>query len=991
PMSDAELRDAIVGPARKAGVELEEGLVELLRRDLAPNADAPVAEAAHEAGALPLLSHALLAMWERATGRRLTVAGYEAVGGVRGAVARSADDVFDSLPEDARGLAQRLFVRLVRVQDDGPSTRRRLSHAELDDLTDDDQADTLGVVLDSFVAHRLITFDATTVQLTHESLVVAWPRLRAWIDENRRELLLRQQIGDAARLWQREGRDAALLYRGSRLAAAQDLDGRALGGLAREFVQESERRERRQARTLRQTVALLAALLVIAAGGGAEALRQRSLATDQRNEALSRLVAIRSDRLRDTDPAVAAQLALAAYEITPTLEARSSLLDSSATPAVTRMHSADGLLLSVAFAGSRHLVATAGADRTVRLWDVTTPEQPIAVTNGLPGHSGTAETVAFHPTRPLLAVGGDEGARLYDVSQPAAPVDLGIWSEGSITALAFSADGARLVATSADGTVQLWNFVDQTHPVALGPPVAVPEVGLSVATLSPDGTVLAAAGSDRYIYLWDLTDPTVPVALGAPLAGPTLAVFRTAFSPDGRTVAAASADRHVYLWDLTDRAQPRPHEQPLAGPANWVHTVAFSPDGRTVAAGDSDGFAWLWRLDTGALVGTLPHPGPVTNVVFDVDGRSLYTGAADGVLRRWAIPGPVLHGPASSVYDVAWSGDVLAGASGDGAVYVWDVRDQHRAVLSARLTGPDKDRRIIGSMAISPDGRTLVAGGYDGTVWRWDISDPSRPAPIEPPLKDLPKYAESLVFSPDGRLLAAGGSEGTIALWDVGDPQRPALLTTLEGATANVYTVAFSPDGRTFAAGGVDMVVWLWDVSDPARPVRLGEPLGGPTNFVYSVAFHPAGRTLAVGSADGTVRLWDIDDRARPTPGPVLTGPNGYVIGIAFSPDGSRLAASSTDRTVWLWDLRSPFRPTTYAVLTGPGGTVQDVAYAPDGRSIAATSQDATVRIWRTEPSDAADLLCMVAGDTITPKEWGQHVPDLPAREPCADRLFARL
>ncbi|MFF5181823.1 helix-turn-helix domain-containing protein [Micromonospora sp. NPDC000316] len=995
PMSETELRQAILGPAHKAGLEVEEGLVELLLRDLAPPAGAVARDGAHEAGALPVLSHTLRAMWEQATRQRMTVADYQAVGGVRGAVALTADNLLDSLSDPDRRLAQRLFVGLVRVQEDGPNTRRRLTLAELDRLAEPAPRDDLRAVMDRFVTQRLIALDADAVQLAHETLVVAWPRLRMWIEANRRGLLIRQQVGDSAQQWHSEGRDPSLLYRGSRLSAVQELtearDDAGLDNLARVFLRESGRRERQRVRTLYQTVAALATLLLVALGGGAvaiaqssEALRQRALATDERNAALSRLMAIRADRLRSTDPALAGQLALAAYQIMPTTEARSSLLDSSATPAVTRMLGAGGPLQAIAVAPDRGLLAGGGTDGRLRLWNLTDPNHPVAITDGLPSTVGAINTIAFHPHQRLLLAGGSEGVQFYDTLMPGEPIALGARLGVGVTTLSFSAGGALLAATTTDGAIRLWNLSEPAHPLELGTPIAGPADGFPAAALSPDGRVLAAAGADRRVYLWDIREPAAPAPLGKPLAGPELSIFGIAFSPDGRTFAAASADRHVYLWDLTEPSRPSQFAQPLSGPANWVHTVTFSPDGRTVAAGSSDGHAWLWQLDNGAAVATLPHPGPVTELVFERNGRSLYSGASDGVVRRWAVPGPTLSTATNAVHDLAWPGDVLAAASGDRAVYLWDAGDPQRAMLATEpLTSPRADSFLVGTTAISPDGRALVAAGFDGTVWGWDLSNPSRPSPLNAPLTGLSRFAESLAFSPDSRLLAAGGSDGTIALWDMTGPQQPTLLTTLDDATGNVYSVAFSPDGRLLAAGGFDTVVRLWDISNPADPARIGDPLAGANNFVYSIAFHPTGGALAVSSADGTVRLWSLADPAQPAPGPILIGPNGYVVGIAFSPDGTRLAASSTDHTVWLWGTSDLTNPTVYAILTGPEGPVQDVAFHRDGRSLAASSQDTKVRIWQTRPGDIAERLCSVVGDPVTPEEWQQHAPDLPYRQPC--------
>ena len=221
PMTRHEVRSAIVEPASLARLAVEDGLVELLLRDLAPHApEGGPAGAAHEAGALPLLSHALLTTWSHSHGGRLTVADYQASGGIRNAIARTADLVYEALDEDQRDIARRLFLRLVYVADDAPETRRSVPLAELRDWPG--EAATSGEVLGRFVAERLITVDAETAQITHEALLTAWPLLRAWIDANREGLRVRRRLSDAARAWDEAGKDPAALLRGGQLALARD-------------------------------------------------------------------------------------------------------------------------------------------------------------------------------------------------------------------------------------------------------------------------------------------------------------------------------------------------------------------------------------------------------------------------------------------------------------------------------------------------------------------------------------------------------------------------------------------------------------------------------------------------------------------------------------------------------------------------------------------------------------------------------------------------
>jgi hypothetical protein len=269
PMSPAQLRRAIAEPAHKAGRNIEDGLVELLLADM--RRDGAAGPGGYEAGALPLLSHALLATWERSRGGPLTVAGYQACGGIQDAVARTAEDAYAGLDAGQREIARQLFLRLVQAGDDGRETRARLP---LGGLPGDPGA--VAVVLARFAGHRLVTWDRATAEITHEALLRAWPRLRGWLDAGREDLRVRRFIEVAAQAWARAGRERAALLRGGQLALAAGWAGSAanratLSQDARDFVaagiaaeRAEEAAERRRARRLRWLVAALAALAALA-------------------------------------------------------------------------------------------------------------------------------------------------------------------------------------------------------------------------------------------------------------------------------------------------------------------------------------------------------------------------------------------------------------------------------------------------------------------------------------------------------------------------------------------------------------------------------------------------------------------------------------------------------------------------------------------------------------------------------------------------------
>lgn len=1000
PMTADEVRQAIVEPARQARLDVDDGLVELLLRDIAPRRGDLPGEA-HDVGALPLLSHALLATWQRAQRGRLTIADYQATGGISGAIACTADAVYDLLTERQRDIARHLFLQLVHLGDRAADTRRRVPYAEI--MSDDDE---VAQVLDLFVEQRLLTVDADAVDITHEALLSAWPQLRGWIDSDRADLRVHRQLAHDARVWSEAGRDQGGLYRGGRLATAQDWSAdpahrRNLSLLEHEFLdasvaqQASDQRSRqRRTRQLRRLVAALTVLVLVAGALTAYVFRQRTDAIAQRDMAISRQVAGEANQLRDHDVALAMQLSLAAYRISPTSEARASLLDTTGNSAATRILSQEGATQTIAFTPDGRVMAAGGTDTTVQLWRLGDNPRAVRLGQPLRGPTDTVYSLSFDRSGTRLAAGGgDKAVRLWDVSDPAQPSLLGAPLAGArntIYSVAFSPDGRVLAAASADKDVHLWDISDSRRPVPLAPLTGFTNYVQSVV-FSPDGHTLAAGGADGTVRLWDVTDLTRPVLLGVPLTGAARKVLAVAISPDGRTLAAGSADKNVYTWDIADRVVAQPVGSALSGAGSWVNAVAFSPDGRTLAAGSSDNNVRLWTLATRTTSHLLPHPGPITAAVFTDDGNTLATGAADGVVRLWVIPGPVMADAIDSVFNVQFGpdGTVLATASGaaDGQFRLWDVKDSRRPrMLGKPVTNPHAGNHFIGTADLSPDGRTLAAGGLDGRVQLWDIEDPAHPVPLGEPLSGRfspPEYL-AFSFSSDSRLLAFSGEDNAVWLWDISDRMRPRPVSRpLTGPTNYVYSLAFSPDNKTLAGGSLDKTTWLWDVSDihHTKPVAT---LTGPANYVYSVAFSPDGKSLAVGSADKSVRIWDITDQAHPALlGQPLAGPTNYVYSVAFSPDGNTLAASSADKTIWLWDTKDPRQPVHLATLTAASGAVHSVKFSPDGRTIAGGSADRTARLWIIDPGAASRYICEVVGEQITEAEWRQYISGLPYQNIC--------
>ncbi|MBE7554799.1 MAG: hypothetical protein HS126_27420 [Anaerolineales bacterium] len=869
PMSREELRRAIELPAQQAGCEFEPGLAELILRDVGD-----------EPGALPLLSHALLETWRRRQGHLLTLAGYAESGGVRGAIAKTADSVFGRLASEQQAIARRIFLRLTELGEGAQDTRRRTALSELEALTTADQrvqslplgpptaeaftaqppalrpkgvpnGSIVASVLQTLADARLVTTDKEAVEVAHEALIREWPTLRTWLNDNREGLRLHRHLSEAAQEWQRMDRDPGVLYRGAKLAQASEWAEQQpgeLNALEQQFLTASKQAEENERlRELEQARAL------------AEAERRRAEAEQQRAEEQKQAAArLRKRALIATAVGVIALIAAAAAgffawqanenaKLAATREAEARQQEAAAREQADRATAhrlaAEGRLLFE----EKPLL---GLRLALEGWALSSAYDQIDQFIREMMQQGRLLTLGQGDVEAIYT--SDKNPSMFVLDRANAPGELRRTNNGRVIATLSSQVSYVTFSPDEAGTYFVVDYFGFATPSELrrsadGQVIATLAGPIQYVTFSSD-----EAGTYFVVDYFDVAsaselrrsaDGTIIATLSSP------AIQYVTFSPD-----EAGTYFVVSYFDLRIPGELRRSADggvvPLSGP---ISGVTFSPDeAGTYFVVDYvdyiDGTSGELRRSTdGQLIATLS--GPVNYVTFspDEDGTYLVVGYNDetpGELRRSADGEVIatLSGPVSPYFGVTFSPD-------EAGTYFF-VRYLGGAPNELRRSADGKVVPLSGEVSdvtFSPDeGGTYFIVGYErGTPGELRRSADGKI------ITTLSGPVSNATFSPDeaGTYFVVGYNDETSGeLRSTTDGQ---VIATLSGPVSDV---TFSPDevGIYFIVAYVNGQHELWQAqSEPNRLTELG--LGLKNNF-----FFVASDRLITQYSDGRAYLQDL-------------------------------------------------------------------------------------------------------------------------------------
>ena len=987
-MGPEELVSAIAQPALRVGLKIDPDLIAQIINDMKG-----------EPGALPLMQFALKDLFdaEQAKGGMiaLTLSDYLERGGINQALERHANASLEKLTEEEKELARSVFSGLIEIGRGTQDTRRTALSNEL--IPAGAQAEAIKGVVQKLASARLITTDATTVTISHEKLIDAWPWLKKLINENRDVIALQNEIAEDAKEWEEHKRDSSYLYSGAKLATAREkmqVQTLVLGGLAQDFIEQSsvlQEAERKAKETLRRRIIIglvsgIAIALMLAAFGFYQSKQaSNNAATAQAN--LQAANTAQADAENQKNTAIAAQsTAVSAKETAVANEQeakRQATISRAGELASLGLTERNNNFLQALLLGLEgyHTYSDSRTKSTLFTLFNSRPE----LVRFLQGHTAQVNSVAFSPDNKLLASGSnDDSIILWDFSDPENPVQLSKLTGHSagITTLAFNPAQKWLASGSDDRNIIIWDISNLQAPSKLATLSGHTNAVTSVA-FSPDGTRIASGSWDDSIILWDVSNPNTPSQL-AVLPSQYSVISSVAFSPDGNRLASGTWSSwgfdSITLWDISDPNSPSPLT--TYGSASGVTSVAFNPNGNLLASGSWDGSTVLWNVgnpDT-PLATLSGHSAGVTSVAFSSDGERLASGSEDKSIIVWDVSNPnapsqitTLTGHSNAVSSVAFSGDgnQLVSGSWDASIILWNVGSSNLRT-PAQLVMLAEENTQLSKTTFSKDGKLIASGGRDtqqntGFIQLWDIENPAMSSqPTRLPIEGNSVY--SVAFSPDGTRLVSGGWNTSTILWDITNIEEPNPLATLTGKGNIIDTLAFSPDGKLIAGGSENYTITLWDASNPNSPLAV---IDGHSSAVFGIAFSPDGKQLASGSKDGSIKLWDVSNPTNPSLLATLRGNPSAVISIALSLDGKLLASGSNDQSITLWDVSNPKTPSQISNFVGHTAKVNSVTFDPNGNILASASEDKSIILWDINDPKVPSEIAYISGQSAAMENIG--------------------
>lgn len=969
PMTTAELRNAMEQQAAKVGLRFEADLSNTM-----------LDEVSGEPAAMPLLQHALLELWKRRHGRWLRAEEYRGLGGVKKAIAETADRLYNELLPSERDRMRDIFVRLTQIDESVVSgeerrdTRKRVGLLDLVPTGRDPEetkalvarlADAVLVV----TSHNEVT-QQDEVEVAHEALIRNWRQLRFWLDQDLSNSRLRESVGEAARDWiSHERNESHLVHRGQRLESAESLlenlqyplnaieteyiracqakrteeHDQKLAQIQREMeVQKSLAEARRKTtKWLRWALAAASAVLITLALGLFLFNREYRLTSELYSNALldQEVSQTALGKWRDSEQTLSE--ILTRRGVTDAAAQMSAWSHwQYAPPPLKILIKLDEPIVSSAVDRDRNIVILGTGSGKL----VTARLDTGQILASYPAHIGEVRAIVLDHAGRFFTAGEDHSVAVWFNTEP-NPLCRYDTKGGDLWALA--AEGNTVAAAGADGKAYLWDGKDCS-------PIGVLDTGkkstIWALVFSTKGKKLFAADEDGDILEWPLLQQTTPRRIFHQPGGIASLTLLTS-----DVLVSGNIKGSVTYWNLNDGSS---REVLTIGTA--VTAIDTSNNGHTLLAGSSDGLAIIWDDLSARSLTLTAHLHSIVGMSSIFEDQAVLTASADGTVRLWPRNRPFFkawqagNGPIWQL-DFSPNGSLLLSASDDGVVRLWDVETGKKLGEYSEHIGPVNSARFL------PDGRHFVSGGADGTLRLWDVLSPHS-------LQTKQAHQSGVLVTAVSKenIITTSRIEKVVKLWSIHDLSEISNRKVEE----KLWAIAANNDGREIAVAGDDGYLQVWEVShggispifNLSKNSRMAcEEDPTATRTFISATFLPVSNTLVTGGTDSTLRLWPHLSLQKSICVGRESGPVTDIAASALTP----LVASASQRgALTVWDIEQRKARLSYQ---SSQGAIHRVAISNNGHTIAAGTKAGEIDLIHivvpqtefisSSPLDLAELL----------------------------------
>ena len=856
-LTEADYRRAIIKPAEQVGLQVESGLVEVLLQDLD-----------RSSGDLPLLQFALQQLWEHRANGQLTLESYHKLEGVKGALERQAQTVYDNLDPEVQACARWIFLNLTQLGEGTEDTRRRLTKSDL--IVEKYPAALVNKTLRILTNAKLLVVNLdsgnnigqsrsaanlpeddelfleamrqeATVEVVHEILIRHWSSLRWWLEENRTRLRSQRQIEQAAVLWLQKDKQNDFLLKGVRLAEAEEIYIKytdELSNTAKEYVatcidaREAEQRlAKKRLRRAQLTAAALGILSLAATVFGVDVHRQKLITQIENIDSLTSVAEaqlLSNQQLESLITSVTAgkqleqisslgKILVGNDNWEETKHKTTATLQQSiyGTQELNRLKGHSQKVNAVNISSDGEIYATASDDETIKVWQQ----------NGTLLKTLTKEQAK---TNTILVNFSDINLENFNRLQTAPDSPIPILTQG----------GSYVISDDEDRLVQFQSRSDRRSIISYSHSESVNNI-----SISNDEKLLATTTIDGKINIW-----TKEGILLQTISGHTGEVADLKFVPskdsDRYKLISAGVDKTVRIWQVFDRSGNLHKE---------IYSTDFSPISPNLyASAEGDGKINVWR---------------------NVDGEQT-------IVRT--LPG---HDKTISLIKYSPDGQIIASASWDNTVKLWDAK-------TGELINTLKHKDAVNSIAFRPDSQSLISGTEDNNIYIWHIlKQPKTP-------KVLTGHTDSIkavTVSPNGKLIASAGYDNKIKLWTTAGE----LLQTIDAHNLAITSLAFTLDSN-LASSSWDNTIKLWSIADAGKSSTLLHTLTGHQDGVTTISLNSEGTVLASGSADRYIKLWNTKTGELIKN---LRGHTSQINSLTFSSDDRAIISGEAQQGLFWWNL----------------------------------------------------------------------------------------